>query len=138
MPYQYKRIKSKERKEKLTLHKKRKYTVIPAPTISGGSFSVVLSAQNASELVNTMNLSELLEASKIVDMRAKGEVVSNVASPKAEAYAGEVLKLNKQIATKPMAENLINILTGKILETNKKTTNYAKSKKLYRKLMAEE
>ena len=71
-------------------------------------------------------------------MRARGEAVPIVVSPKAEIYAGEVLKLARQVSTRPMAENMMNILTEKILETNKLTTNQAKSKKLYRRLMAEE
>ena len=92
----------------------------------------------AAGLINSMNLDELLEVSKMVELGIKGEKIPTAKSPKAQKCARTILQLNRKGNTKPAAEKMINGLNERIIEVNKKTTNTAESKRLYRKLMAEE
>lgn len=88
-------------------------------------------------LVNTMDLDEMLEASKVVEMGIKGEKIPAVKSSKAQRYAGTILRLNGKNDTKPMAEKMMNDLSVQIIKVNKKTTDAVKSRRLYRELMEE-
>lgn len=89
-------------------------------------------------LVDSMNLDEMLEASKVVEMGIKGEKIPAVTSSKAQRYAGTILRLNRKNNTKPMAEKMIHDLNVQIIKVNKKTTDAVESRRLYRDLMAEE
>lgn len=89
-------------------------------------------------LVNSMDLDEMLEASKVVEMGIKGEKIPAVKSSKAQRYAGTILRLNRRSDTKPMAEKMMHDLNVQIIRVNRKTTDAVESKRLYRELMAEE
>lgn len=89
-------------------------------------------------LVNSMDLDEMLEASKVIEMGIKGEKIPAVKSSKAQRYAGAILRLNRRSETKPMAEKMMHDLNVQIIKVNKKTTDAVESKRLYRELMAEE
>lgn len=89
-------------------------------------------------LVNSMDLDEMLEASKMIEMGIKGEKIPIVKSSKAQRYAGVILRLNRKSNTKPMAEKMMHDLNVQIIKVNKKTTDAIESKRLYRQLMAEE
>ena len=92
----------------------------------------------AARLVNSMDLDEMLEASKVIDMGIKGEKIPVAKSSKAQRYAREILQLSRTDDTKPIAEKMMHDLTVRIIEVNKKTTDETESKRLYRKLMVEE
>lgn len=92
----------------------------------------------AARLVNSMDLDEMLEASKVVEMGIKGEKIPAVKSSKAQRYAGTILRLNKRNDTKPIAQKMMHDLNVQIIKVNKKTTDAAESKRLYRELMAKE
>lgn len=92
----------------------------------------------AARLVNSMDLDEMLEASKVIEMGIKGEKIPAVKSSKAQRYAGAILRLNRRSNTKPMAEKMMHDLNVQIIKVNKKTTDAVESKRLYRELMAEE
>lgn len=89
-------------------------------------------------LINSMDLDEMLEASKVIEMGIKGERIPVIKSSKARRYAGTILQLNRRNDTKPMAEKMMHDLNVQIIKVNKKTTNAVESKRLYRELMAEE
>lgn len=89
-------------------------------------------------LVDTMDLDEMLEASKVVELGIKGEKIPVIKSSKAQRYAGTILRLNKKNNTKPIAEKMMHDLNVQIIKVNKKTTDVAESRRLYRELMAEE
>lgn len=89
-------------------------------------------------LVNAMDLDEMLEASKVIEMGMKGEKIPTVKSSKAQRYAGTILRLNRRNDTKPMAEKMVHDLNAQIIKVNRKTTDAVESKRLYRELMAEE
>lgn len=110
---------------------------IPEKVISVKPNSVRRNVVTA-RLVNSMNLDEMLEASKMIEMGIKGEKIPTVKSSKAQKYAGAILRLNRRNDTKPMAEKMMHDLNVQIIEVNKKTTDAVESKRLYRKLMAEE
>lgn len=92
----------------------------------------------AMELIASMDLDELLEASKAIEMGIKGLANSDVKSAKAQEYAGVILGLNKKVDTKPAAESLMKELNTQILKVNRETTNAVEAKRLYQELMAEE
>lgn len=89
-------------------------------------------------LVNKMDLDEMLEASKVVEMGIKGEKIPAVKSSKAQRYAGTILRLNRKNDTKPLAEKMMHDLNVHIIKVNKKTTDEVESRRLYRELMREE
>ncbi len=89
-------------------------------------------------LIASMDLDEMLEASKIVEMGFRGEKIPTVKSPKVQKYVGAVLRLNKRASTKSVAKKMQQDLTVQIVEQNKKTTNAAEAKRLYQALMEEE
>ncbi len=89
-------------------------------------------------LVDLMDLDEMLEASKVIEMGIKGEKIPAVKSSKAQRYAGTILELNRKNDTRPMAEKMMHDLNVQIIKVNKKTTDAAESRRLYRELMAEE
>lgn len=92
----------------------------------------------AAQLINSMDLDEMLEASKVIEMGIKGERIPVVKSSKARRYAGTILQLNRRNDTKPIAEKMMHDLNVQIIKVNKKTTNAVESKRLYRELMTEE
>lgn len=89
-------------------------------------------------LIASMDLDEMLEASKILEMGFRGEKIPTVKSPKVQKYVGTVLQLNKRASTKWVAKKMQQDLTVQIVEQNKKTTNEAEAKRLYHALMEEE
>lgn len=89
-------------------------------------------------LIASMDLDEMLEASKIVDMGLRGEKIPTVKSSKVQKYVETVLRLNKRASTKPVAKKMQQDLTVQIVEKNKKTTNETEAKRLYQALMDEE
>lgn len=110
---------------------------IPENVIVVKSHSVCKKVATA-RLVNSMDLDEMLEASKVIEMGIKGEKIPIVKSSKARKYAGTILQLNRRNDTKPMAEKMMHDLNVRIIKLNKKTTDAVVSKRLYRELMAEE
>lgn len=89
-------------------------------------------------LVASMNLDEMLEASKYADMGLSGEKIPVVQSPKVQKYVGAILQLNKRDSTKTIAKKMQQDLTVRIVERNKRTTNAVEAKRLYNALMKEE
>lgn len=94
--------------------------------------------QVSGRLIASMDLDEMLEASKIVEMGLRGEKIPTVKSSKVQKYVGTVLRLNKRASTKPVAKKMQQDLTVKIVEKNKKTTNETEAKRLYQAFMDEE
>lgn len=92
----------------------------------------------AGRLVASMDLDEMLEASKIVEMGFRGEKLPTVKSPKVKKYVGAVLKLNKKASTKLAAKKMQQNLNIQIIERNKETINEKEAIRLYHELMAEE
>lgn len=91
-----------------------------------------------SRLIASMDLDEMLEASKIVEMGFRGEKIPSIKSPKVQKYVEMVLQLNKGASTKSTAEKMQQALVVQIVQRNKKTTNAAEAKRLYHSLMREE
>lgn len=88
-------------------------------------------------LINSMDLDEMLEASKVIDMGIKGEALPVIKSRKAQEYA--VRCLDKKNAEKyDVAEKMMRDLNARIISENKKTTDAVESRRLYCELMAEE
>lgn len=96
-----------------------------------------LGTLQGSGMINSMNLDEMLEASKLIEMGKKGERIQIVKSTRAQRYAAEVLRLNRQSNTKIAAEKMIHKLNRQIIKVNRKTSDAKESKRLYRELMAE-
>lgn len=94
--------------------------------------------QVSGRLIASMDLDEMLEASKIVEMGLRGEKIPAVKSAKVQKYVGTVLRLNKRASTKSVAKKMQQDLTVQIVERNKKTTNAVEAKRLYHALMDEE
>lgn len=90
------------------------------------------------ELIASMDLDEMLEASKIIDMEFRGEKIPTIKSPRVRKYVRTVLLLNKELVTKSIAKKMQQDLIIKIVEKNKKTTNEAEAKRLYHELMEDE
>lgn len=90
------------------------------------------------ELIASMDLDEMLEASKIIDMEFRGEKIPTIKSPRVRKYVRTVLLLNKELITKSIAKKMQQDLIIKIVEKNKKTTNEAEAKRLYHELMEDE
>ncbi len=89
-------------------------------------------------LIKSMDLDEMLEASKVVEMGMKREKIPAVASSKARKCASEILRLYRRNDTKPLAEKMIHDLNVQIIKVNKETADAVEAKRLYRELMAEE
>ena len=89
-------------------------------------------------MIASMNLDEMLEASKIAEMGIRGEKIPSVKSLKVQKYVEEILRLNKRASTKLAAKKMQQDLTVQIIEKNKKTTNAAEARRLYKELMEEE
>lgn len=90
------------------------------------------------ELIASMDLDEMLEASKIVELGFRGEKIPTIESAKVRKYVGEVLRLNKRVLTKAEAKKMQQDLSVKIVEQNKKTTDAIEAKRLYHALMKEQ
>lgn len=89
----------------------------------------------SNDLVASMNLDEMLEASSVVDKGLRGEKVTVTKSPKVRKYVGAVLQLNENGLTKKLAEEMQQDLTSQIVERNKKTADTVNARRLYRELM---
>lgn len=89
-------------------------------------------------LLKSMDLDEMLEASKMAEKGMKGEKIPAVASSKARRYAREILRLNRKNDTKPLAEKMMHDLNVQIIKVNKETADAVEAKRLYRELMVEE
>lgn len=109
-----------------------------AVKVAAGKATPVRRGKVPSRLIASMDLDEMLEASKILDMGFRGEKIPTVKSPKVQKYVGEVLRLNKRASTKLVAKKMQQDLTVQIVERNKKTTNEVEAKRLYHALMEEE
>lgn len=109
-----------------------------APVKAVGKATSIRREKVPDRLIASMDLNEMLEASKIVEMGFRGEKIPAVKSPKVQKYVGEVLRLNKRASTKSVAKKMQQALTIQIIERNKKTTNVAEAKRLYHALMEEE
>lgn len=86
-------------------------------------------------LISSMNLDEMLQASKIAEMGLRGEKIPAVKSSKVRQYVGTVLKVNEKDSTRSEAREIQNDLVVQIVEKNKKTVNGSQAKYLYDKLM---
>ena len=89
-------------------------------------------------LIDSMDLDEMLEASRIAEMGIRGERIPDIKSPKVQKYVGTVLKLNESTSTKQAAQRMQQDLTVEIINTNRRTSDEAEGKRLYRILMDEE
>lgn len=89
-------------------------------------------------LITSMDLDEMLEASKLVEMGLKGEKIPTVKSPKVQKYVRTALQLNKSGSTKLIAQKMQQDLAVQIVRRNKQTTNAAKARRLYNVFMKEE
>lgn len=90
-----------------------------------------------SRLIASMDFDEMLEASQIAEMGLRGEKTPVAQSPKVQKYVGTLLHLNERASTKSAAKKMQQDLNVQIIKRNKKTTNAAESKRLYRALMEE-
>ena len=86
--------------------------------IKESSTDLKVNPEVINRLIASMNLDELLEASKIVDMKLREEKATTV-------NARTIEKIKQD-------------LTFKIVEQNKKTTNEEEARRLYRALMEDE
>lgn len=100
------------------------------------TYSIEVGSAEAN-LIKRMNLDEMLEASKVIQMGTIGEAPLFIESPNAQKYARSILALYNKEVTKPVAAKMIDNLNTQIIRTNKRTTNAAESKRLYRNLMRE-
>ena len=66
------------------------------------------------ELIASMDLDEMLEASKIIDMELRGEKIPTIKSPRVRKYVRTVLLLNKELVTKSIAKKCSRILLLKL------------------------
>lgn len=89
-------------------------------------------------LISSMNLDEMLQASKIVEMGLRGEKIPAVKSSKVRQYVGTVLKVNEKDSTRAEARKIQDDLVVQIVEKNKKTVNGSNAKYLYDKLMKDQ
>ncbi len=91
----------------------------------------------SANLVRTMNLDEMLEASKVVEMGIKGEKQPVVQSSKVKKYAGVVLGLNKSLSTQHAARKMLQEVNMQIIQKNRNTTDALKAKRIYQEFIAE-
>lgn len=89
-------------------------------------------------LISSMNLDEMLQASKIAEMGLRGEKIPAVKSSKVRQYVGTVLKVNEKDSTRAEARKIQDDLVVQIVERNKETVNGSKAKYLYDKLMKDQ
>lgn len=129
-------IRSKK-KARITTGKGRRKRILPVKTVAVKA-TPIRKERITGSLITSMNLDEMLEASKVVEMGLRGERIPTVKSSKVQKYVGTVLRLNKRASTKPVAKKMQRNLTVQIVEKNKKTTNEAEAKRLYQAFMDEE
>lgn len=99
--------------------------------------AVSVRSKSTGRLISSMNLDEMLEASRIAEMGLRGEKIPVAKSPKVQQYVGRVLRLDQRHFTKSVAKKMQQNLTVQIVERNKKTTNAIQAKRLYHALMNE-
>lgn len=121
----------------ITVEKGGRAGAIPVKAVAVKA-TPIRKGQVSGRLIASMDLDEMLEASKIVEMGLRGEKIPTVKSSKVQKYVGTVLRLNKRASTKPVAIKMQQDLTVKIVEKNKKTTNETEAKRLYQAFMDEE
>lgn len=121
----------------ITVEKGGRMGAIPVKAVAVKA-TPIRKGQVSGRLIASMDLDEMLEASKIVEMGFRGEKIPTVKSSKVQKYVGTVLRLNKRASTKPVAKKMQQDLTVKIVEKNKKTTNETEAKRLYQAFMDEE
>lgn len=92
---------------------------------------------SSANLVRTMDLDEMLEASKVVEMGIKGEKLPVVQSSKVKKYAGVVLGLNKSLSTQHIARKMLQELNMQIIQKNRNTTDALEAKRIYQEFIAE-
>lgn len=110
-----------------------------APTKAIGLDKAISRQHNFSaKLLESMDLDEMLEASKILELGLKGERIPIAKSYKVKKYVDKILRLNKRMSTKKIAKKMQQDLTVQIVRRNKNTTNAIEAKHLYKALMKEE
>lgn len=90
------------------------------------------------ELMNSMDLEELLDASLIVTKNIREGKTYTVESPKSQELAQYILRLNEQEDTKPLVEEMIHNLNVQIIKVNEETADPVEGERAYRELMEEE
>lgn len=86
-----------------------------------------------------MNLDEMLELSKVIEMKLRGEKISIVKSTKVQKYATEVSEVKRCdrgiyiVLIKKMQSKLAEGIIG----TNRRTVSEEEGKRLYKELMEE-
>lgn len=108
------------------------------PVVDGIVKTAVTRRKSAEKLIASMNLDEMLEASKIVEMELKGEKIPKIKSPKVQKYVGTILGTDKRDMKKSIVRKMQNDLSIEIIERNKQTTNVVEATRLYHALMDEE
>lgn len=89
-------------------------------------------------LIASMDLEEMLEASRIAELQLSGQTVPRVKSPKVQQYVKMVFRLCRIDTTKLAAKKMQQNLSAEIVKRNKRTTNEKEAKFLYNSLMDEE
>ena len=128
---------SNQKRIRTSIEKRTIAGIVPRNTSAKANAikSAPISSTNK-KLIASMNLDEMLEASKIAEIGLRGEQIPTVInSPKVKNYVGRVLGLNKNVDTKPIAKRMQQNLTLQIVERNKKTTNALEARRLYHALM---
>ena len=121
----------------ITVEKVGRTGAIPVKAVAVKT-TPIRKGQVSGGLIASMDLDEMLEASKIVEMGLRGEKIPTIKSSKVKKYVGTVLRLNKRASTKSVAKKMQQDLTVQIVERNKKMTNAVEAKRLYHALMDEE
>jgi hypothetical protein len=95
---------------------------------------------NYSRLIDSMkmNLDEMLELSAILDILIRGEGIITIHSTKVQKYLQIVLKSNKGVMTKSLAQKIQQDLAVKIVMRNRETTDRTEAKRLYNEFMNDE
>lgn len=96
----------------ITVEKGGRTGVIPVKAVAVKA-TPIRKGQVSGRLIASMDLDEMLEASKIVEMGLRGEKIPTVKSSKVQKYVGTVLRLNKRASTKPVAKKCNRILQSK-------------------------
>ena len=88
-------------------------------------------------LLDSMDLDEMLEASKNIEIGLRGEKIPSISSSNVQKYVNEVLTYNKMLKTKRLSQRMQQELTKHIIDVNKKTIDARKANNLYQALMKE-
>lgn len=96
----------------ITVEKEGRTGAIPVKAVAVKA-TPIRKGQVSGRLIASMDLDEMLESSKIVEMGFRGEKIPTVKSSKVQKYVGTVLRLNKRASTKPVAKKCNRILQSK-------------------------